>query len=182
MKHKYHLISYVLLGISVVLLLLIAYTFLSNNSAAQPKPIHVSSQVNCSFSDKTFCNTEVKVRSYVTTGDFSDVLENEIPTYVTCSGNAAVQTYCSGIKSGLIIQVFQIKQNGVIQLATRNQYVNYFSGVIEDFGSLNYVSTGKNGSNVKMTFLNSTKTYQITLTFEKVSGMWKILYPATSAI
>lgn len=182
MKHKHRLISYVLLGISVILLLLIAYAFLGNNSAAQPKPIDASSQVNCSFSYKTFCNTEAIVKSYVITGDFSDVLKNEVPTSVTCSGNTALQTYCSGVKSGLMIQAFQIKQNNTIQLATKNQYVNYFSGVIADFGSFNYVSTYKIGSNVQMKFLNYTGTYQITLTFVKVGNYWKILYPSTGSI
>jgi len=184
MKFHHSLENYLLIGLFAAVSLLAAYGIISaaHSGESQPKPIHVSSTIQCSFSDKSFCNTEQFFKTLVDRADFSTVLENQTPIRKTCSGKTPTQAYCNGAKDGLIIQLFRVDQDGRSQLLTRNQYITFFNSYFQHQGPFAYASTIASGSDILMRYENHAGTELYILRFTKMTSTWKLAYPSISVV
>jgi hypothetical protein len=185
MKFKHSFKNYTILCAAVVVVLLGVYGILILTNTIKnttPKPIAVSSVINCSFSDKSFCATDQLMRGYVSSKDFSDILENQIPVNMSCASKTQAQKYCDGAQSNLVIQLFQIGNGNPSgpQLYTRNNYITYFRAYFAQHGPFTFAGEKTVGPTIQMLYTNVNQTAQYVLTFIKQSGTWKFAYPTVS--
>lgn len=185
MKFKHSFKNYAILCGVLVAVLLGIYGVLvltSTSKNAPPKPITVSSTVNCSFPDKTFCSTDQLMRGYVSSKDFSDILENQLPTNVTCSTNTKTKPYCKNIRYGTVVQLYQIGNGDPSgpQLYTRNDYIAFFRSYFQQYGPFSFTSEKTVGPTVQMQYADTNHAAQYTLAFIKQGSAWKFAYPTVA--
>lgn len=185
MKFKHTFKNYAVLCVIVVTILLGIYgaLILTNTiTSTTPKPLSVSSTVNCSFPDKTFCATDQLMRGYVGNKDFSDILENQLPVNTSCDTKALAQKYCGGTVSNLVLSLYQIGNGNPSgpQLYSRNNYIAYFMTFFSQHGPFTFTDEKTVGPTVQMQYVNANQTAQYVLTFIKQGGAWKLAYPTVS--
>jgi hypothetical protein len=162
-----------------VVSLLAVYTILGSAQAPIPKPLAPLPAPNCSFSVKSFCTTESSMKQYVTTGDFSDVLESQVPVDVVCNGASQLQQYCQPNEKGAVMQLFQVRQQNM-GLMTRNQYITFFMDYVAAHGAFTFVSAKTDGNDIVMSFQSQTGAY--TLLFVREGSNWKVSYPSVGVV
>jgi hypothetical protein len=178
-KHTHHVftIKLGLFFLSLTCFLMVAYVLVSNPGIEQlRKQVDLSQpKYTCTFADTTFCNTEHTFKDLVAVSDFSDILEAQVAMPVTC-GTARVITYCQGIRSGFMIQLFKVYQGSTVQLLTRNQYIQFFNMYNNQYGPFHFVadiSTGPAG--VTMRFINTADSAHYDLQFQKNGSAWLLI-------
>ena len=168
---------------SLVVALLGVYGILvltNNIKNTTPRPITVSSVVNCSFSDKSFCATDQLMRGYVSSKDFSDILENQTPVNMSCASKVAAQQYCNDSQSNLVVQLFKVQKNEATTLYTRNEYIDFFHNYFQQEGPFSFDQETESGSTVTMSYMASNHWAVYSLYFVKQSSTWKLSYVAIS--
>lgn len=183
MKFKHTFKNYAKLCTAVVVLLLAVYGVLvltNNIKNTTPKPIIVSSVVNCSFPDKSFCATDQLMRSYVSSKDFSDILEDQTPVNESCTSKAAAQQYCNGSQSNLVVQLFKVQKNEATVLYTRNGYIDFFHNYFQQEGPFSFDHETESGSTVTMSYVAPSHGAGYSLYFVKQNSTWRLSYVTIS--
>lgn len=156
----------------VLIVLYGAYALLSNIRNTVPTPAAAASSISCGLPNNSFCGTDQQFKNLVKTLDFSDILEKQPPTTVTCSSAAQLKPFCQGVQNGLVLQLFQVYQGQNPQLLTRNQYISFFKSYFAAHGPLNFTGDIASGSSMTMHFANENQSAQYILTFEHISTTW----------
>jgi hypothetical protein len=183
MKFKHSFKNYAMLCASLVLVLLGVYGVLVLTNSIKntaPKPITVSSVVNCSFPDKSFCATDQLMRGYVSSKDFSDILENQTPVNMSCASKAAAQQYCNGSQNNLVVQLFKVQKSEGSVLYTRNGYIDFFHNFFQQEGPFSFDHETESGPTVTMSYTASGHEVEYSLHFVKQNSTWVLSYVAIS--
>lgn len=183
MKFKHSIKNYAILCVLVIVVLLGVYSVLTYTSSAKditPSPVTVSSTVNCSFSDKSFCATDQLMRGYVSNMDFSDILENQIPINTSCASKAQAQLYCNGSQSNLVVQLFKVQKNEDSVLYTRNGYISFFHTYFQQEGPFKFDHETETGPTVVMTYIATNHDAGYSQYFIKQNSTWKLSYVSIS--
>lgn len=156
--------------------------FTGNTQTIQPNPISVTSTINCSTPDKSFCGINRLVNQFVDRQDFSDILENQTPTIITCNSSQQVKPFCSSIQNGLQIQLFKVQSSRGTQLLTRNSYIAFFRSYFQLYGPFTMVHEITANPTIQMQYLNTKHTAQYDLIFTMQQNRWKIAYVSVHTI
>lgn len=181
MKFKHSLKNYAILcAVTIVVLLGVYGVLILTSNDSTPKPITVSSVVNCSFPDKSFCATDQLMRGYVSSKDFSDILENQTPVNMSCVSKAAAQLYCNGSQSSLVVQLFKVQKNDGSVLYTRNGYIDFFHNYFQQEGPFSFAHETESGSTVTMSYTAPSHEAGYSLYFVKQNSAWILSYVSVS--
>jgi|GEM_PF-5352663 len=145
------------LGATVFLagcLSMVCYTSLKDKDSAQP--VNDVPTITCAYPDKSFCTTENTIKKYVAAGNYSNILENQGPA----NGD-----------------IYQVQQNGVLQLMTRNNYINFFREYAAVHGPFNFVGESTQDGGIVMSFNGKSGADSYDLLFKKTDSTWRLVYP-----
>jgi hypothetical protein len=129
----------------------------------------------CSAPDQTFCPVEASFVRFVETGDFSDLLEAQVPVPVNCDTPGRLASACAGAV-GLTVQAYEINISGTISRFSRNSYINYFNRLLATTGTLHYSGLKNDDSGPTIQF-RGTKSGALQLPFQLQDGQWHVQTP-----
>ncbi|HEV2412840.1 MAG TPA: hypothetical protein VGS28_03470 [Candidatus Saccharimonadales bacterium] len=190
-KKQKSLSRYVRWTMAIVVLavaLILVITYIVQPSSITPSPKNTISRplsppstpaVHCSAPGASFCQTQNLFVHYVGMNDFSDILEHQVATPITCGAAADSTGVCSGISDKLAIQTFKVSQNGIVTYMTRNDYINYFLTYAQQYGPFHMSGDTGDSSDITMDFVNASATKVLDFTFHHVSSGWQFIFPST---
>jgi len=132
---------------------------------------------HCAAAGQSFCATAAIFARYVAQADFSDVLESQTPSQITCSsGNTGVNA-CAGIANSAAVRAYAVQQGDAITYYSRNGYINFLRAYASQAGAFSAPNLAVNGPIVTMTFSAVHNNKTLALKFQVVAGAWHVLYP-----
>lgn len=134
----------------------------------------------CETSDASFCGTERAFRGFVAVGDFSEILERQVATTASCSGEPLPQ-YCAGAQPGVPVRLTAVDYSGGSHLLPRNDYIAYFRAYFTAHGPFRFLATVPTNGGLTMQFIGKDGAHY-DLQFRRMNGAWQFIAPSTSVV
>jgi hypothetical protein len=134
----------------------------------------VVSTAPCSAPDQTFCSVQSLIIGYVEASDFSDILEHQVVTRVTCGTPTAPAGVCSGVSGSIPIDTFAVEESGISSYLTRNGYINYFQQYANEYGPFSFQGDSLKSNEINMAFKSSNTSKLLEFLCTQKNGTWHI--------